>query len=156
MVHLLCRWNCRQLYHYLLYEQLLTMTTSMAGGDGTRQLYWNWNCAWAWKIIIGQCTTNQWKEERNFQPKWKNNQWANIAINETRDVLGRLCYFSFLNAAIVPGGSFTRDLYPSNLCSLTRYNWVRDLRTFKSVRIYIQQFSADWPAGQACIQLTRM
>ena len=39
-----------------------------------------------------------------------NNQWANIAINETRDASGRLPYFSFLNAAIVPGGSSTRDL----------------------------------------------
>ena len=42
-------------------------------------------------------------------------------MNETRDALGRLSYISFLNAAIVPGGSSTHDLEPSNLCSLTRY-----------------------------------
>ena len=40
----------------------------------------------------------------------KNNQWANIAMNETKDVSGRLSYISFLNAAIVPGGSSTHDL----------------------------------------------
>ena len=37
--------NCRQLYYYLLDVQLLIMTTSVAGEDDTRQLYWNWNCA---------------------------------------------------------------------------------------------------------------